>query len=240
MAMNRLLYIETVDSTNHFLKTHWTDFTHGTSVRAGFQTAGRGLAQNSWESDAGKNLLMSTLIFPQIPAAEQFKVNMLYVRGIYELLSQFQGIKIKWSNDIYYNDRKLGGILIEHGIEGEHIKYSICGIGLNINQTEFSNRLPNPVSLKQITGIEQDVTHWAQQIHKNILHAFETHEKESFEDLKSVYLKSLYRFNEKHLFKDNSGVFQAKIIDINPFGMLVLETDSQEIKVFGFKEIVFV
>ena len=138
--MNSLLYLETVDSTNHFFKTHLADFMHGTSVRAGFQTAGRGLAQNSWESDAGKNLLMSTLIFPHIPATEQFKVNMLYTRGIYEVLSQFQGIKVKWPNDIYYNDRKLGGILIEHGIEGEHIKYSICGIGLNLNQTEFSNQ----------------------------------------------------------------------------------------------------
>jgi len=237
--MNNLLYLETVDSTNHFLKTHLADFTHGTSVRAGFQTAGRGLAQNGWESDADKNLLISTLIFSQISAAEQFKVNMLYTRGIYEVLSQFQGIKVKWSNDIYYNDRKLGGILIEHGIEGEHIKYSICGIGLNINQTEFSNRLSNPVSLKQITGFEQDVADWAQQVHKSILNTFETHEKESFENLKSVYLKSLYRFNEKHLFKDNTGVFQAKIIDINSFGMLVLETKKQEIKEFGFKEVVF-
>lgn len=136
------------------------------------QTAGRGQAGNSWESEPGKNLLFTTLFdMSSIPADKQFTLSMLVPLTIVEYLTDefakcgtplnsqvyTNKVSIKWPNDIYYGDDKLCGILIEGVIAGNRIDKAIAGVGLNINQEVFVSNAPNPISLRQITGREWDL-----------------------------------------------------------------------------------
>ncbi len=131
----------------------------GAVISAGFQSAGRGQKENKWESEEGKNLLISVILFPiNIEPDLQFIISMTISLGICDFLKRhIPASSIKWPNDIYVNNDKIAGVLIENSIMGSSIEYSIAGIGLNINQEKFTGDAPNPVSLKNITGIDYDI-----------------------------------------------------------------------------------
>ena len=168
------MYIDETHSTSSLLRETYDDsLPHLFTIRTDFQTAGRGQAGNSWESEKGKNLLFSTLLrYPEVEAADQWRLSMLVAVAVREaitsilspLASRLSPITIKWPNDIYYNDQKLVGILIENTLSGRQIAYTIAGVGINVNQTQWLSNAPNPVSMKQITGEEYDV--------ENLLNAF--------------------------------------------------------------------
>ncbi|MCF0244119.1 MAG: biotin--[acetyl-CoA-carboxylase] ligase [Bacteroidaceae bacterium] len=126
------------------------------------QTAGRGMGSNSWESEAGRNIAFSIVFHPtKVKPAEQFVISMAVSVAIVRVLQEMfaaekNRFSIKWPNDIYWKDRKLGGILIENALKGSCIATSILGIGINVNQEKFLSDAPNPVSLKQITGEESN------------------------------------------------------------------------------------
>ena len=136
----------------------------GYIVHTDFQTEGKGQRTNSWESAKDKNLLFSLLLKPlHTPISEQFRISQLCSNGIIYVLRNLISTEtnlftIKWPNDIYWKNKKLGGILIENNLQGNKIKNSTLGIGLNINQTEFPLDIPNPISLKQITGKDYNIT----------------------------------------------------------------------------------
>ena len=146
----------TLESTNSFLKQiiHSKEVKNGTIVSTKHQTTGRGQRNNVWESERNKNILMSFVFFPNnIPAENQFIISKAVSLSILDLLLKYKkNVKIKWPNDIYIDDKKIAGILIENSLRGSEISNSIIGIGLNINQTFFSNKLPNPTSLKLETN----------------------------------------------------------------------------------------
>ena len=121
-------------------------------VWAEYQTAGRGCGTNQWESERGKNLTFSILIHPKdLPATQQFHISMAISLAICEALEQYIGdVSIKWPNDIYWRNGKIGGILIENTLKGSIIMESIIGVGLNVNQRIFKSNAPNPVSMWQI------------------------------------------------------------------------------------------
>ena len=110
------------------------------TVMAESQTKGKGQRGNSWESEAGKNLTFSTVLYPTaLEARKQFCLSMLAALACHEALSNYtDGFSIKWPNDIYWKDKKIGGILIENELEGKYITQCIIGIGLNINQWQWS------------------------------------------------------------------------------------------------------
>ena len=124
----------------------------GTVIWTTRQTAGRGQVGNSWESEADKNISFSMLFHPTwLSPAKQFVLSEIAALGIAETLEDyFPGFSIKWPNDIYHDDRKIAGMLIENRIIGTHLQDSVIGIGVNINQMEFSSSAPNPVSLRQL------------------------------------------------------------------------------------------
>ncbi|MDR1090524.1 MAG: biotin--[acetyl-CoA-carboxylase] ligase, partial [Prevotella sp.] len=135
-----------------------------------FQSAGKGQRGNKWESEKGKNLLFSILLYPEIKANEQFIISQvvsLAVAGC--LLNYTEDITIKWPNDIYWKEKKICGILVGNVLEGDYIKQSIAGIGININQTLFVSDAPNPVSLKQITGEKYNIFEILDKVRVNIL-----------------------------------------------------------------------
>ena len=168
-----------------------------------------------------------------------------------EALSHYtDGIQIKWPNDIYYHDHKLGGILIEHDIEGTNISRTIIGIGLNVNQTSFTSDAPNPISLHQILGKAVDRESLLSAISENILqHLIElktvTSEeslstRESKEDIHRSYLALLYRRDMPAQYRNEQGVFTAVLRHVLPDGRIILEDVEGKCRQYLFKEVAYI
>ena len=222
------MYIKTTHSTNTLLKELIAKGQEPKFIYAGYQTAGRGQTGNSWESEEGKNLLCSILLPPD---KDLYFLNIAVGVAILRLLGE--GFTIKWPNDIYWQDKKIAGILVENAIIGNEVKYSIAGIGLNVNQTVFCSDAPNPVSLKQITGKEYDIDALMQRLYEAIQAVLK-------EDVWSEYKDHLYRREGFWPFEDKNGVFEARIEDVLPTGEIVLCDKSGQTRQYGFKQIKYI
>ena len=228
------MYISSTNSTNSLVKEMLAkgEWPHTERyLYTGYQTAGRGQTGNSWESEANKNVLCSILLPPN---KNLYFLNIAVSVAIIRLLGgQYT---IKWPNDIYYNDKKLAGILLENAIVGSKIQYSIAGIGLNVNQTVFVSNAPNPVSLKQITGKEYDID----QLMKDLLETITVVLKEPEDVIWSEYKAHLYRREGYWLFEDKNGAFEAHIEDVLPTGEIVLRDKNSQVHQYGFKQIKYI
>lgn len=222
------MYIKTTHSTNTLLKELIAKGQEPKFIYAGYQTAGRGQTGNSWESEEGKNLLCSILLPPD---KNLYFLNIAVGVAILRLLGE--DFTIKWPNDIYWRDKKVAGILVENAIIGNEVKYSIAGIGLNVNQTEFRSDAPNPVSLKQITGKEYDIDALMQRLYEAIQAVLK-------EDVWAEYKDHLYRREGFWPFEDKNGVFEARIEDVLPTGEIVLCDKSGQNRHYGFKQIKYI
>jgi BirA family biotin operon repressor/biotin-[acetyl-CoA-carboxylase] ligase len=239
----KYIYHEYLSSTNSYaaglVKNNAAR--EGTIVYTNFQTAGRGQAGNSWESEEGKNLLISLILFPSmIIPEEQFIMSKTVSLGICDfLLQNTANVSIKWPNDICINNDKIAGILIESSILMNEIESMIVGIGLNINQRIFKSDAPNPVSLSMITGKEHDL----EECLKSLANCLDTRYKqlttEGRNGIDSEYTAKLYRRGEWCTYSDSAGQFEGRIISVNPDGRLQIEDHRGEIKEYGFKEIEF-
>jgi len=157
---NFIHFVETTRSTNLLLneivennRTIGTVLFDFFCVATNFQTTGKGQGNKSWMSNKGENILASFYFKPLLLPPQQIYFNYFFALTIRKVLSQYvDEVAIKKPNDIYAGDKKIAGILIEHHIQGEELKYSVAGVGINVNQTEFDPLLPNPTSLKLITG----------------------------------------------------------------------------------------
>lgn len=244
--MPRYILVHRTASTNSYLSKMVKMLPGGTVIHTSEQTAGRGQKGNTWESETGKNVIFSMLIKnPSVPVANQFYISEAVSVAIVEVLSQYiDGFSIKWPNDIYHDERKVCGILIEHSIMGVSINHSILGVGINVNQVEFKSDAPNPVSLAQLLGHEVDVDGVLHQVCEAIEKrcAFEAYTNDAFEALHNEYLSLLYRKDgEYHRFDLPEGTeFGAKIVEVEPTGMLVLERENGQQEKFAFKEVGFV
>ena len=225
------MYIASTNSTNTLLKQLAAEGNPPEFIYTGYQKAGRGQTGNSWESEEGKNLLCSILLPPN---KDLYFLNIAVSVAIIRLIGE--QLTIKWPNDIYYNDKKLAGILLENAIVGSEIKYSIAGIGLNVNQMEFISDAPNPVSLKQITGKEYDID----QLMKDLLEAVHTVLNEPEEVIWSEYKAHLYRREGYWPYEDQNGSFEAHIEDILPTGEMVLRDKEGKKRKYHFKQIRYV
>ena len=248
-----LITIKQIDSTNNFLKDSLSNFKplpEGTVIMAESQYAGRGQQQNSWHSEDDKNLTFSILLKPNfLPVTQQFDLTRVISLGIINAFEPFLGdkLKIKWPNDIYYADGKLGGILIENIIQGDQIKNSVVGIGLNINQERFPLEVPNAVSLKQILQRDYDLKFLLSEICKNIEAAYLSLKAGRFETVRKAYLEHLYWLNEERNFKAKgsfgdigSGIaFKGTITGTRENGLLVVNTEGEKEMEFNFKGIEF-
>ena len=231
------MYIANTNSTNTLLKQLAAEGNPPEFIYAGYQTAGRGQTGNSWESEERKNLLCSILLPPNKNlyflniAVGVAIIRELEVRGL-----EVRGLAIKWPNDIYWKDKKLAGILVENAIIGSEVKYSIAGIGLNVNQTTFVSDAPNPVSLKQITGKEYDIDQWMQ----DLLEAVKAVLNEPEEVIWSEYKAHLYRREGYWPYEDKNGRFEARIQDVLPTGEIVLKDKKNKKRIYHFKQIRYV
>ena len=213
-------------------------FSEGAIVITHDQTAGKGQRGNTWESSPGRNLTFSILLKPHfVSIVRQFDLNIIVSLGILDYLKTLKtGFQVKWPNDIYFDDTKVCGILIQNYLKKQTIDKSIVGIGLNVNQTEFSTL--NASSLLKITGKRFDLQKLLDNISSGIEARYLALRAGSIESLKRIYLDNLYWFGEDHLFNDGKP-FIGRIIDISEEGRLQIET-KQGVKSYAMKEVQFV
>ena len=239
-----IISLDETDSTNRYLKDYLTEHTEtkeGTTIVADFQTAGRGQRGNTWESEAHRNLLFSTVLFPRfLKAKHQFLISEIVTLAIQETLgSLIAPVTIKWPNDIYWNDRKICGMLIENNLNGMYMEQCVIGVGININQEEFVSPAPNPISLKQITGMEHDRQEILQTILEKLNKYYLLLKESGEEEIYHRYKQHLYRKEGLHRFSDADGEFKASIQGVEPDGFLVLKKEDGTLKRYAFKEVAF-
>ena len=159
-------------------------------------------------------------------------------------------LSIKWPNDIYYGDKKLVGILIENSLSGSYVGYTIVGIGINVNQTQWLSNAPNPISMQEITGLEYDI----EALLNEWISSMKSWEIASTEDIRVAYMQRLYRRHGWHEYierevstqptaiaqKGIEGAFSAEILTVTEQGELVLRLQNNEEKKYHFKQIRFV
>ncbi|MCQ6961373.1 biotin--[acetyl-CoA-carboxylase] ligase [Mucilaginibacter aquariorum] len=236
--------LKEVDSTNTFLKNILSNskpVPDGTVIMAETQYAGRGQRDNTWHAEPGKNLTFSLLLKPGfLSAQQQFDLTRAVSLGVYDALYPLlrDSLKIKWPNDIYYGDKKLGGMLIENILQGSQIKNAIIGIGLNVNQENFPDNAANATSIKKILQRDYELKNILAEI-CNHIEAYYLHLKAGrFEYVRNIYLSRLYWLNEQRQFKSNGQVFEGVIKNVEDNGLLVIDQNGGE-QAYNLKEIEF-
>lgn len=212
-----------------------------TVVSAEFQAKGRGQIGNTWESEKEQNLLFSIYLHPNyVLASEQFILSQAISLAIHQTLTavlEVDDIKIKWPNDIYWRDKKICGILIENVLTGKKIESATIGVGLNVNQTEFKSNAPNPISMKQIKGQKFDRWSILEQILTRFYSYLELIKQSHKEPIVSCYFEQLYRKNAYYPYRDENGMFNAQIMDVEPLGHLILQDEQGRKRKYAFKEV---
>ena len=243
-SKRRIKWLEEVDSTNNLLLRHIRDYDNLSVVAAVTQTAGRGQRGNRWVSAPGDNLTFSLLLRPEgLPAREVMAVTGLATLAVRDALRD-EGVPavIKWPNDIYVGKRKICGMLVENGLDGADIAWSVIGIGINLNQTQFPGEVLNPVSLKRLTGRSYELEPFLEKVCREIekrLPELET--EESRKGLLEAYEQDLYQKDSPAAYRDlaTGHTFTGFIRGITPEGLLRVEAEGRE-RTFGFKEISYI
>lgn len=240
----KINYLPTCQSTNDIAASLISSETalDGTVVITGNQTAGRGQRGNQWEAQPGQNLTFSVILQPSfLQPNEQFWLNIAVSLGISDWLATYLGdrLKIKWPNDLYVEQRKIGGILIENTLYGYSIAWSVVGIGLNINQTRFHTA--TATSLINETPNEYDfvlpdvLPLLLESIERRYL-ALRSGQRDI---LKTNYLQRLFRYQEESDFIADGERFRGMIVGVEESGRLAIQVGGK-LRSFAFKEVEFV
>jgi BirA family biotin operon repressor/biotin-[acetyl-CoA-carboxylase] ligase len=245
----KLRHFEELDSTNVRLKTllHEERLPDETIVVADLQTAGRGQAGTVWESTKGLNLTFSLLAYhlPPLPAADHFFLSQIVSLSLKETCdlyipdSEHSPFTIKWPNDIFWNDRKIAGILIENDITATDLYHSIIGIGMNINQMDFTDTVPQAVSLREVTGEEQDRFLFLEHFLERFRYYRPSIKTLTTRSIRAIYRDALYRRGVKACYQDVDGVFTATLEEVCADGRLMLKPDYGKTRYYSFKEVQF-
>lgn len=241
-----LTVLESVDSTNNYAKELLSKSKpiEGSAILAKDQYAGRGQMGNTWYAQPGKNLTLSIILYPDyLDADKQFYLNMAVSLGVKDFCESYllhdDAVRVKWPNDVYHADNKLGGILIENSISGGKITSSVIGIGLNINQTEFDPKAPNPASFTNITGKEYNIEAIANSLFSFLEKYYLQLRQQHYNFLERAYTEALYRYQQTHEFKKGEQVFKGEINGVAKDGKLLIHSNGKELR-FAFKEVEYI
>ena len=232
--------LDSVDSTNNYAMAMVREgmAKHGMAIVTKEQTAGKGQRGKSWHAQPGQNIAMSLILkTDNLRADQQFYLSMLVALAANDFLKKYAGKEtaIKWPNDLYWRDRKAGGILIETVFKGTSWKWAVIGIGFNVNQTRFPKALPNPVSLKQITERDYNVIELAEILYAFVMKRIGTIATKPADKIAKEYNNNLYKLNETVKLKKASAVFKTTIKGVSLLGQLHT-TDTME-RHFDFGEV---
>ena len=203
---------------------------HGMAVFTKHQTKGKGQHNRTWISEEGKNLVMSIVLQPPGLALSQgFLISMATALGVQHFFAKYavSETKVKWPNDLYWRDRKAGGILIENVVLGSEWKAAAIGIGININQTDFEGLDTKAVSLKQITGKEHDPVLLAKELCVSLSETYNILYRLPAQIIEE-YKNNLYKLNETVRLKKGSRVFDASIKNVTQLGELIVQHATEE------------
>lgn len=214
--------------------------TEGCTVVTTEQTKGRGQRGNTWESEPGKNITLSVILSPVfLPVRKQFYLNMAVSLAVLDLLRAYGAAdaRVKWPNDLYIADKKLGGILIENTINSLTLQHSIIGIGLNVNQLHFQLHTATSLAIATGSGVELEplTARLLELLEKRYLEL----RNDKLAKLKYEYLQALYRYQEPHNFIVNGKQVSGSIVGVDEDGKLAVEID-RELCLFDFKQITYI
>lgn len=248
-----IIWLDSTDSTNDEARRRFSELDNLSVLSAECQISGRGQRGNNWESNPGENLTFSIIlkfdegVMPEIRAIDQFIISEITALSVVDLLAAHDiEAKVKWPNDIYVADRKICGILIENTLKGHVLVASIIGIGLNVNQREFTPSIPNPTSIAQCLRRNLLSTH---DLLEELMDIFTGYCRRymnitgGYARLRKLYLSQLWRINEEHRYIDlvSASEFVGIIRGLSDIGHLIVEdTKKGELKEFAFKEIGYI
>ncbi len=227
-----LVILDCVDSSNNYAmgELNAREIREGTGYLALSQTAGKGQRGKTWYSAPGQSLMLSLVLQPvRLKAEQQFPLSAAVALAGFDLMAWALGpenCRIKWSNDLYWGDRKAGGILIENILRGNAWVFSVVGIGINLNQEIFPPELPNPVSFFQATGKVFDPVAVARRFCSLLEPRYSLLLDGGTEALLREYGSRLYRLDQTCRFQDSAGILEAIPRGVLPDGQLVLETQE--------------
>lgn len=229
------------DSTNIHAMNHIQHnlAAHGSVFFAHQQLAGKGQHGKKWITEPGQNIIMSLILKPYpLALHQQFHLSVAVALAVFDLFSRYGGDEtcIKWPNDLYWRDRKAGGILIENQLKGHEWNWSVIGIGININQVQFAEGINRPVSLKQITGKDHTPVALAQELCTCLSNRLMQLHEQGLEVLLAAYNQHLFKRGEQVQLKKANSRFTCTIQHINSQGQLITDRGAFE---FGEVEWVF-
>lgn len=242
-----ILEYDQLPSTNNKAKEllKEKDIREFTVVKALHQFAGRGYASNTWESEKGKNVTASWILKPGfLPPQHQFRLTQMLSLAVKDTVDSYltPGLSatIKWPNDLYVNNSKIAGILVENSIMGDIIKSAICGIGLNVNQEVFISEAPNPVSLTQISGKQYSVDTVIEVLSSKIGYWYDILRAGKTDLLLNTYHAALFRKDSLSAFAAGNEVWEGIITGTDSWGRLIIKSKQGDTRVFDFKEVSFI
>jgi BirA family biotin operon repressor/biotin-[acetyl-CoA-carboxylase] ligase len=234
------MFLPVTPSTNTYLKhlNAANNLPEGTVVSTGYQSEGRGQAGTVWDSGEGSNIMLSLLLHPGfIKASGQFQLSKamaLAVRDLMIALLPDLKVSIKWPNDILVSGKKICGILIENGLQGEKIEYAVCGFGININEIPPDN---TRTSLKTITGIDYDLR-YLEKLLFSYIEARYLQLRRNSETISKDYIDALYGYGTALRYHDmvTNKAFEGTINGIYDDGRLMVMVNG-EVRLYSLKEI---
>lgn len=248
------IHLESVDSTNSYASEmlRQIELVEGSVIYSFKQLNGRGQRGNSWESEPNKNVALSLVLYPKFLTIEkQFLLTKITSLAVADLMAELleesinpktwssgrKEIRIKWPNDIYVNNQKIAGILIENTLKESSIHSSIVGIGINVNQIDFS--INSATSIAIITNREFELMNVLDRLCEFFEARYLQLKSNKLEGIDNVYLERLYKLNEWANYNSGETSFEGKIIGVSKIGKLQVELRGCEIKEFDLKEIGF-
>jgi BirA family biotin operon repressor/biotin-[acetyl-CoA-carboxylase] ligase len=224
---NSFIELESVDSTNNYAMAQAAagKLKHGTLVFAHDQWAGKGQRGRTWNSNPGENIILSAVLEPvAFPISAAFGLSACVALACHDFYSNHAGpgsTRIKWPNDLYWNDRKAGGILIENHFKGDRWLFAIAGMGININQVEFPPTNREPVSLRQITGRRYDAIELAKELGACLETRFAGLEAGGVQGMVDAYNAVLYGQGQEVRLKKDNAVFTTRVERVSAQGELL-------------------
>ena len=238
-----LLILDTVDSTNNYAMGMIKNgkAIDGAAVFAREQTGGKGRRGRQWISKKNDNIILSILIQMQWYAiSQQFGLSVAVALGCFDAMSQYVPgkVSIKWPNDIFINDTKAGGVLIENAIRGTLWQWAVIGIGLNINQDKFANTAFKATSLKTVTGGDFNVLQLSKELYGFVLKRIDCLKEGAFVKMLEEYNEHLFARGQLIKIKKKDIFFETAIKGVSAEGQLITEDKIR--RQFNFDEIQFV
>jgi BirA family transcriptional regulator, biotin operon repressor / biotin---[acetyl-CoA-carboxylase] ligase len=230
--------LKQVDSTNNYAMAmvHAGMAKHGDAWFSNHQTDGKGQRGKSWLTGEGLNIALSVAFIPgKLKIIHPFQLSTAVALAFHDLFSRYAGDEttIKWPNDIYWRDRKAGGILIENKFSGSHWKWAVVGIGVNVNQALFDKGLLNPVSLMQVTGKNFETEELAKELYGDVMNRTSQLLTKSYEVMLEEYNHHLYKIHQPVRLKKDNMVFETLIKGVSPKGQLITRDVMEKKYDFG-------